>query len=136
MAELWEMAHQALAAEGTPLAAPGVYIEPDLGHSWYYDNPTPCKGLGGAPGDTCGFNDQIEELPRMPGEFAWHLGPNFSQLKQARDQVKDGPAPVRLAILDVGFDFTHKARPEHLRHYPKCNFVDDGQLPGRRLRPL
>jgi Subtilase family len=129
VAELWEMAHRALVDKGSPLAAPDVYIEPDLGHSWYYDNPTPCKGLGAALKDMCGFNDQIEELPRGP-EFAWHLGPDFSQLKQARDQVAAaGPATVRLAILDVGFDFKHKARPEHLRRYPKCNFVDDGQLP-------
>jgi hypothetical protein len=126
VAELWEMAHRALAAKGSPLAAPGVYIEPDLGHSWYYDNPTPCKGLGAAPGDTCGFNDQIEELPHRPNEFAWHLGPNFSQLKQARDQVAAaGPATVRVAILDVGFDFSHQAKPEHLRHDLKRNFVVD-----------
>lgn len=128
VAELWQTAHEALTAKGTALAATGVYIEPDLGHSWYYDNPAPCKGLGAAPGDTCGFNDQIEELPHRPNEFAWHLGPNFSQLKQARDQVEAaGPAPVRLAILDVGFDLTHKARPEHLLEELQRNFVDDGR---------
>lgn len=127
VAELWETAHQALAAEGTPLAAPGVYIEPDLAHTWHYDNPIPCKGLGAAPGDTCGFNDQIQELPHRPHEFAWHLGPNFSQLKQARDQVEAaGPATVRVAILDVGFDFSHRARPEHLRYDLQRNFVNDG----------
>ena len=126
VAELWQTAHEALTAKGTSLAAPGVYIEPDLGHSWYYDNPTPCKGLGAALKDMCGFNDQIEELPRRPNEFAWHLGPDFSQLKQAREQVAAAErATVRLAILDVGFDPHHKARPEHLLDKLQRNFVAD-----------
>ena len=35
-AELWEMAHQALAPQGALTGAPEVYIEPDLYHSWQY----------------------------------------------------------------------------------------------------
>jgi hypothetical protein len=63
-------------------------------------------------------------------------GSDFSQLKQARDQVKaSGPAPVRLAIMDVGFDFSHRTRPEHLREDLQRNFVDDGQSPNDASDP-
>ena len=65
-AELWELAHKAVVAQGSSLAASGVYIEPDLLHSWGYDNPTRCAGLGAAPGDTCVFNNQADDLPRGP----------------------------------------------------------------------
>lgn len=129
VAELWESAHQALSAQGTPLATAGVYIEPDLLHPWYYDNPRRGAGLWAAPGDTCVYNNQAADLPQGPG-FAWHLGQDYSQLKQARDKVAAAdPASVRLGIMDVGFDFSHGAMPKapqlllDLQH----NFVEDSQ---------
>ena len=128
-AELWEAAHQAAAAKGSPLAAAGVYIEPDLLHPWPTDNPVRTRGLGAAPGDTCLYNSQDIDLPQGPG-FAWHLGQDFSQLKEARDQVAAAnPASVRLAIMDVGFDFSHQAvpKPPQLLDGLQRNFVDDGQ---------
>lgn len=129
VADLWELAHQALIAKGAPTAAADVYIEPDLLHSWTYDNSVRSGGPGAAPGDTCGYNSQAGDLPQGP-EFAWHLRPEFSQLKQARDQVAGaGPAPVRIGIMDVGFDFSHHARPERLRDDLQRNFVDDGRPP-------
>jgi hypothetical protein len=135
VAELWELAHQAIAAKGAPMAAAGVYIEPDLIHPWPYDNPTRGAGLEAAPGDTCIFNPQVSDLPQGP-KFAWHLLNNFSQLKQARDQVATAaPAPVRLGIMDVGFDFSHRARPEHLLPDLQRNFVDDGQPPNDASDP-
>ena len=83
--------------------------------------------LGAAPGETCAFNDQAADFPKGPG-FAWHLGDDFSQLKRARDAAAAAnPAAVRIGILDVGFDFGHKAKPENLRLDLQRNFVDDGQ---------
>ncbi len=127
-AELWELAHRVIATPGAPTAAPGVYMEPDLLHSWQYENPVrPTEGLKAAPGDTCAFNDQADDLPKGSG-FAWHLRQDYSGLKPARDEVAlAGPAPVRIGILDVGFDFSHRARPEHIREDLQRNFVEDGQ---------
>jgi hypothetical protein len=127
-AELWELAYQAVSASGAALGAPDVYIEPDFGHAWIYENPVHLKGgLEAAPGETCAFNDQAGDLPCGPG-FAWHLGDEYSGLKRARDMVAAGdPAPVRLGILDVGFDFSHRTRPERLRLDLQRNFVDDGR---------
>ncbi|MDD5640243.1 MAG: hypothetical protein PHX53_01255, partial [Syntrophales bacterium] len=126
-AELWEAAYKALTAKGTAAAAPGVYIEPDLLHPWLYDNPVRVGGPRAAPGDTCVVNSPAPDLPHRPG-FAWHLRDDFSQLKQAREQVAAlGPAEVRLAIMDVGFDFSHGAHPERLLTGLQRNFVDDGQ---------
>ena len=126
-AELWELAHRVIASPGAPTAAPGVYMEPDLLHSWQYENPVrPTEGLKAAPGDTCAFNDQADDLPKGSG-FAWHLRQDYSGLKPARDEVAlAGPAPVRIGILDVGFDFSHRARPEHIREDLQRNFVEDG----------
>jgi hypothetical protein len=134
VAELWEMAHQALGPKGALTDSPEVYLEPDLYHAWKYDNPVQAAGFGASPGETCKYNDQLEDLPRVlkngNTEFGWHLRNDFSQLKQARDQVAQaGPARVRLAILDVGFDFSHRTRPKHLREDLQRNFVDDGQSP-------
>ena len=128
------MAHQALAPQGALTGAPEVYIEPDLYQSWLYDNPGRTGGIGAAPGETCGYNDQAADLPRGPDpgkpEFGWHLRDDFSQLKAARDQVAQaGPALVRLGIMDVGFDFHHQTKPEHVREDLQRNFVDDGQSP-------
>lgn len=136
-AELWELAHQALTAKGGLSATADVYIEPDLLHPWYYDNPCRGAGLGAAPGDTCVYNCQVADLPQGPG-FAWHLGQDFSQLKQARGQVADANLPpVRLGIMDVGFDFSHRAMPEasQLLLNLQRNFVGDGQSPNDASDP-
>jgi hypothetical protein len=127
-AELWELAHQAASARGAALAAPDVYVEPDLGHSWIYENPVHLQGgLEAAPGETCAFNDQAGDMPCGPG-FAWHLRDEYTGLRQAREAAAAGhPAPVRLGILDVGFDFSHGARPERLRLELQRNFADDGR---------
>ena len=122
-AELWEQAHQALSAPGSSLAGAGVYIEPDLLHTWHYENPRRSGGLGAAPGGDCDYDKQNVDLPQGPG-FAWHLGDNFSQLKRAREEVANSGQPwVRLGIIDVGFDFTHNAAPEKIT---LCkNFLND-----------
>ena len=135
-AELWDLAHQALSIKGAPTAAPDVYIEPDLAHPWFYENPTHLMGgLQAAPGDTCSFNTQANDLPQGPG-FAWHLGSAYSGLKEARDEVAAAnPALVRIGILDVGFDFSHQANPEYIRDDLQRNFVDDGQPPNDASDP-
>ena len=127
-AELWELAYQAITAKGAPTAAAEVYIEPDLLHPWMYENPIKLSGgLEAAPGETCSYDKQNDSLPKGPG-FAWHLRNDFSELKQARDAVAWlDYAPVRIGILDVGFDFSHRTKPEHVRLDLQRNFVDDGQ---------
>jgi hypothetical protein len=135
IAELWELAHQALTEKGALTAGAGVYIEPDLQHSWVYDNPVRSERLRAGPGETCCYNSQAVDLPQGP-EFAWHLHDEFSQLKEARDQVANaGPAAVRIGIMDVGFDFSHRARPQHVREDLQRNFVDDGRPPNDASDP-
>ena len=65
------------------------------------------------------------DFPQGPG-FAWHLNPQYSQLEAARASIAN-PQPVRIAILDVGFDFQHHSMPEHLRRDLERNFTGDGR---------
>ncbi|MBK8211937.1 MAG: hypothetical protein IPK78_20340 [Rhodospirillales bacterium] len=126
-ADLWELAYKAASERGVP-GAPGLYAEPDFLNPWLYENLVrPKKGFAAGPGETCEFNDQDGEYPQGPG-FAWHLRDDFSQLKVARDEVNgDHPGPVRLGILDTGFDFSHQAKPAVLRLDLQRNFVHDNQ---------
>jgi hypothetical protein len=52
--------------------------------------------------------------------------PQYSQLEAARASITN-PQPVRIAILDVGFDFQHRSVPEHLRRDLERNFTGDGR---------
>jgi len=127
-ADLWDAAHEAMRAAGSPLAGgTAQFIEPDLAHSWLYENRVSAgRGMAAAPGEFCGFNDQLVDVPQGPG-FAWDLGPAFSKLATARGAVGANPAPVRVGILDVGFDFSHHTCPENIARELARNFVDDAQ---------
>lgn len=114
----WEIVHEArkTMAHGTGLAA-GVapdWIEPDLVQDWIPQTPASEFGLSAA--DVCVFEDQIQDLPRRPAEFAWHLGDGFTQLADARQQVGPNPAVVRIVHLDTGYD------PDHVTY--QKDFVD------------
>jgi Subtilase family len=131
VSDLWDLAHVTVCGQelGLEVAAGAIYAEPDLPYHWLYENDAPVVGeLGVAPGDFCAYKDQRgNPLAQGPG-FAWHLGSEFSGLKHARDEVaKLEPANVRIAIMDVGFDFRHRTFPKNVLFDLQRNFVDDGQ---------
>jgi subtilisin family serine protease len=61
-----------------------------------------------------------------PAEFAWHLSDEFSQLGSAQTLV-GAPAdnPVRVGILDTGFDPDHSTLPLQLLLELQRDFFDD-----------
>lgn len=122
VAELWDAAYEQ-ASDGA------VEAEPDCETLW--TTPVSSKQrrlLAGAPDSDRGVvNTQSTDFPQGPG-FAWHLEDEFSQLKSARDSIAS-PQPVRVAILDVGFDFSHHAMPAYLELELQRNFVEDGRDP-------
>jgi hypothetical protein len=115
-ADMWDAAHQTAQQEQ-------AYVEPDIGRPWEYRNRVQ-GSMGAAPCELCQYSDQSPDFPQGPG-FAWHL--DKSQLRIAREQAEAHPAPVRIGILDTGFDFGHNAFPENVLTELQRNFVDDGQ---------
>jgi hypothetical protein len=120
--ELWDAAYEQAAA-GT------MDVEPDCESLWTMPVSRRQRGLfaGGPEADRGVVNLQSDEFPLGPG-FAWHLEDNYSQLKSARGSIAN-PQPVRVAFLDVGFDFNHAAMPAKLDSELQRNFVDDGRDP-------
>jgi hypothetical protein len=124
---LWDLAYDSmLESLGMPGADVAI-VEPDLPHKWAYENPTPLQPRDDrfAAAETCVFNDQNPrdgDTPAGPG-FGWHLLSDFSQLKQARDEVSNGKRKVRIGHFDTGFDPNHVTRPEFLNLALQKNFV-------------
>jgi hypothetical protein len=109
-AHAWELAHEALASRLGLAVGGEVYIEPDLEQQWLPANPLVPEQVGLAAAAKGVFDDQIENLPGIPGRFAWHLGDAYSQLKPARDVAANGTA-VRIVHLDTGYDPDHSVVP-------------------------
>lgn len=137
VASAWQLAHQLTGATGAA-AGGATLVEPDLIQPWPYVNPLSRDSghdrgasadapLAADAGAVCAFNDQQPQLPGVEHTFAWHLGDDFSQLRQARTAAgaQAGPHRVRIGHLDTGFDPTHTSRPAHLRADLQRNFVDD-----------
>jgi subtilisin family serine protease len=128
-ANAWEVAHEVIQNGLGMAGAAGTIVEPDLLQSWPYENP-PGRDAQGLAADAtaCVFNDQRADLPSVPGEFAWHLGDAFSQLRSARQTAAAAPGSRRIRIghLDTGYDPSHSSLPLHLRRDLQRNFVDDG----------
>ncbi len=118
-AELWDAAYDYAAQSG-------AQVEPDCENVWVLPATKTQRGLfaGGPANDRGIVNLQSPDFPLGPG-FAWHLGDNYSQLRKAQQAITS-PQAVRAAILDVGFDFDHAAKPAHLRLDLQRNFTGDG----------
>ena len=119
----WDLIHEALAP-GQGFAAAGIgvdYAEPDFQQEWLHLDKS---------GATCQFDDQERKGGKIPAgsEFAWHLAPNYSGLKLARETAGDpgDGMRVRIAHLDTGYPQQHATLPMHLRLDLQKNFTDDG----------
>jgi hypothetical protein len=123
----WDMAHDQIAAQLGIDESDVLFAEPDLVHQLYVDGPE------GPSGETELFaaKDRCEATPQdaskgkvaKPGEFAWHLDDNFTQLRSARNLVPFDEPRTRIAHLDTGYDPGHSARPAHVLEHLEWNFV-------------
>ena len=123
----WDVIHEAMTSlEKGPGIADGVLpdaIEPDLLQSWLPVKPEPSRLAAAA--DHCVFVDQVEDLPKRRGEFAWHLGDSFSQLERAGEHIKSSASDVRIVHLDTGYDPEHVTTPgERVIRALERNFID------------
>ena len=129
-AEAWDLAYQAAESRGPGAAAAdaGFFVEPDWVQDWLVPGlETPAEGLA-AGGAACVFEDQADKLPRRPGEFAWHLADDFSQLRAARGAV-GGNQVIRIAHLDTGYDAEHATFPaDRFDEALQRNFIDRDRL--------
>ena len=69
----------------------------------------------------------IDYWPHPQKSSIWHLGKDFSQLKDARDAIKNLPKKkvVRIAHFDTGYDKDHISFPKQIiRKDLERNFVD------------
>ena len=119
--EAWDMAYEAASKDN-------VFAEPNFHQPWRWDRVKKSGALAARPGEQGSYDDQNPAFPKGTG-FAWHLGDDFTQLAKAREAIEklgDKRSPVRIGILDVGFDFKHQAlpKPPLLRLDLQRNFAD------------
>lgn len=135
----WDQAHRVLN-DPTRIgfesnAEPPRYIEPDLIQRVPYSFPTD-GGFESFSGKPCEDQGPRAFWPVGTPSIGWHLDDDHSQLKSARDYVRQSGTSrlLRAAILDTGYDPTHEARPETVLAELGWNFVDgrvDATDPGR-----
>jgi hypothetical protein len=104
--DAWDTAYEAAAKSS-------VFAEPNFDQPWR-ENLAQRKELAARPGEAGKYDDQNTSFPLGPG-FGWHLGPQFTQLAKARNEIEklgDKRSAVRIGIIDVGFDFGHQALPK------------------------
>ncbi len=128
----WDAAHALLAQR---LQAPGFaaslggrveFVEPDIEQSWFGEPAAPGEALGLAAA-ACVFQPQEGKGGKAvsPVGNAWNLGPQFSQLSDARRHVdEDAMRRVRVAHLDTGYDPGHLTLPANLDFASQRNFRD------------
>ncbi len=127
----WDQAHRAVTDhESLGLESAPVYAEPDFVQAFPYQGPDDqgLESFGSAGACVLTGPDDFwpPYIPRASFSFAWHLGPEFSGLKAARERVGEPTGRrVRIAILDTGYDPEHVTLPEHLLTALQWNFVED-----------
>lgn len=117
----WDVAHLSTKA-GTQVG----FVEPDLLNEFIVDRNIDAgykqKGAKAkAKPDDSGFDPDWQPHQNT----IWHLEDEFSQLRSAREAVKNMAYNVRIGHLDTGYDPTHKIIPESARtNKLQRNFVD------------
>ena len=101
IANQWDLAHKMLGelSKSTSLASVSMpdIVEPDLIQQWPYQQAATGSSLAAS---SCSFDDQNNNMPTRPGEFAWQLDDAFSQRRRARNQVAASGNIVRIVHLD------------------------------------
>jgi Subtilase family len=127
----WDEAHRALAdPHAIGLESAPSYAEPDFVQAFPYQGPDDVglESFGSAgPCFLSGPDDfWPPKIPQSSFPFAWHLSPEFSGLKAARERVGEPTGRrIRIAILDTGYDPEHVTLPEKLLKKRQWNFVEN-----------
>ena len=126
----WDVAHAILDnPKGTGLdSAEGVnYVEPDFDQSFIYKSREPENALESLrSAETCSPRLGDSDWPN--DAFGWHLGNNYSQLRQAREfaGIPESGQRIRVAIIDTGYDPGHASLPSHVSLDLARNFSGRG----------
>jgi hypothetical protein len=122
----WDDAHRLLGQSGAFGAAGGpqiLAVEPDIEQGWLHEDTRPDgMGIAGAAG---GFDPQDSSGGKavVAGRLAWHLDPDFSQFKAARNRVGAKQQKITIAHLDTGYDKQHKSVPAGVLAAKQRNFM-------------
>lgn len=118
----WDVAHLSAKAMG-PRA---TFIEPDLLQEFQVDSNTDLAFKKQIPAGKKEKEENGYDPDWQPHRNAiWHLGDAYSQLKTARDTVRDEDYTIRIGHLDTGYSATHPIVPDTVRKNPlQRNFVD------------
>lgn len=120
----WDLAHARLADRLGVDESDVVFAEPDLPHRIYPDANERDENVGlGVDECTADQPDADHGKPKTPADFAWHLGPKFSQLGDARDDVRFVEPRTRIAHIDTGYFRAHRTCPIPDGHPLERNFV-------------
>ena len=113
------------------------FAEPLIEDIYRFENPAYDNELE-ADGSVCDRNNDYDpdwpfpvDEQGKPRKSIWHLAEEFSELKKARETVKDSKGTVRIAHFDTGYDPAHITYSDMaIRHDLERNFVED-ELLGR-----
>jgi hypothetical protein len=124
----WDAAREFVGGAFAGHAQDVLAFEPDIVQKWL-----PHANL--AEGEPLAAAGRCSDAEKFDREFAsgtvadWHLGPDFTGLRAAREAVGDKARSVVIAHLDTGFDPDHVTCPVNLEREPKPgrrrNFWDD-----------
>lgn len=135
----WDSAHARVGAQLGVAESDIVFAEPDVLHrNVYQDTNEEHIGEAFAAGDKCDATPQDGTRGKAlgpAGEFAWHLGDNYTQLASARAVVDFAEPRTRIAHIDTGYYRSHDTVPEHLRHDLEKSFVEGEENRGSAEDP-
>ncbi len=124
----WDLAHARVAGQLGVSESDVIFAEPDIIHKdVYQDANEEMAGRAFAAGDNCEANPQDGTHGKAlgpDGQFAWHLGDNYTQLGKARDAVEFKDPRTRIAHLDTGYYRAHDTKPEHILSHLERSFVE------------
>jgi Subtilase family len=126
----WDFAHARVADQLGVAEDDVVFAEPDWVHGEAFRVDSEGQG-------TCAAIPQDPNHGKAvgSGDFAWHLGTEFSQLAAARDAVRFADPRVRIGHLDTGYDPHHETRPKHLLRELGRSFVDEDRFQNSAVDP-
>lgn len=120
----WDLAHARLADQLGVDESDVAFAEPDLPHTIYRDTNERDEAAALAVEEcTADRPDEEHGKPPTPADFAWHLGPHFSELGKAREEVRFTEPRTRIAHIDTGYFRKHRTCPIPEGHPLERNFV-------------
>ncbi|MEP6764551.1 MAG: S8 family serine peptidase, partial [Gemmatimonadaceae bacterium] len=121
----WDLAHDRIADQLGIAESDVIFAEPDLVHDAFLDDGDRAVSSGMAVGEECADTPQDGKDGKKMGQgFAWHLGSQFTQLADARNDSKFAARRTRIAHIDTGYFGAHVTTPVNIRHDLERNFVD------------